>query len=106
MLGLVSLMVLLRLASGGESAGRIASLVGELWLTVGAWVVLFWWASVAMQAPAGEGSMGELRHVAGRLAGLPAPAQVALGAGVAVCAGLAVHLMAKLSRLTRGLDGC
>jgi len=50
--------------------------------------------------------MGGLGHLPARLAGLSFGAQAAAATGVVICAGLVVHLMAKLSRPTKGRGGC
>jgi uncharacterized membrane-anchored protein len=105
-LGLVSVMMALRLASGGAGFRPVAIIVAELWVTAAAWVALFWWLSSAMNAPVGGGSMGGLGDLPARLAGLSFGAQAAAATGVVICAGLVVHLMAKLSRPTKGRGGC
>ena len=104
-LGLVSVMMALRLASSGAGFRPAAFIVAELWVAAAGWVALFWWLSGAMKAPVGEGTMGELGDLPARLAGLPVGAQAAAATGVVVCAGLVVHLMAKLSRLTKSPGG-
>ena len=99
-------MTAVRLASIGTGFRAVALILAELWVAAGAWVGLFWWLSGAMKGPMGEGSIGEVSDLPARLAGLSVGAQVAAASGLVVCAVLVVHLMAKLSRVTRNPGGC
>jgi hypothetical protein len=94
----LSAMIALRMAAGGARPRRIAIVIGELWLVLIIWTAVFRAIGVTIGAPVGEGEVGELRNLGGRLASASGPARIWIGAGAIVSVALAAHLMWCLRR--------
>ncbi len=94
----LSAMIGVRMAAGGAPRRRIALAIGELWLTLVIWMMVFREVGAAIGAPVGEGEVGELRNLGSRLASVSGAARVWLALGVLVSVALAAHLMWCLRR--------
>lgn len=98
---LLSALVAFRMQAGGASARRIAPVVGELWVALGLWVVIFRALGAELGVSGAGGAAGELRELGARLAALPAGRRTWFAATGAVALAILGHLVWSLRRATR-----
>jgi hypothetical protein len=94
----LSVMIAVRMAAGGVPRPRIALFIGELWLALTIWIVVFRWIGTTIGAPVGEGEVGELRNLGSRLASVSGAARVWIAVAVVVSVAIVAHLMWCLRR--------
>ncbi len=89
-------MVVIRLAAGGETTRRIVIAVVELWLAVALWIGVFWSVRATPGAPGAGSGLGELGDLPARLEAMPVWARAAAAVGSIASVALAAHLMRRL----------
>lgn len=98
---LLSVLVAFRMQAGGAPARRIAPVVGELWVALALWVLIFRALGAELGVSEAGGAVGELRAVGARLAALPAGRRAWFAATGAVALAILAHLLWSLRRATR-----
>jgi len=98
-LGLLTVMIVVRLAAGGMSSMRVAVSVVELWAAVAIWIAVF--HTLGSEIVLSEGPGGaEVRSLIARIAELPRQARSWTIVGLIASIAIAGHLMLSLRRAT------